>query len=146
MESISIVLSVLAFALSIFTYFAHDRRLKKQEQKLNDYKMRSLAQSEEEGKKAVIRAEALKNTNGKRTLYIKNRGKAIAYNLKVDILDNEQVVASRPELPQTYDELLPDASRKILLLLTEGDDEITVTFEWEDDFKKDNKDSQTIDL
>ena len=146
MDMISIIIATLALAFSCYTFFAHDRRLKKQEQLLNEYQLRLMAQSEEENKKAIIRAKSVKYTGGKRTLYIYNTGKAKASNLKVDMIEDEQVIASKPNLPQTYEELLPDASREILLLLTEGDDEITLTFEWEDDFSKNNKESQTIDL
>lgn len=146
MDMISIVVAVLALAFSCYTFFAHDRRLKKQEKLLNEYQLRLMAQSEEDNKKAVIRARSVKYTGGKRTLYIYNTGKAKARNLKVDMIEDEQVIASRPDLPQIYEELLPNASREILLLLTEGDDEITLTFEWEDDFGKNNKESQTIDL
>lgn len=136
----------MALAFSCYTFLAHDRRLKKQEQLLNEYQLRLMAQSEEENKKAIIRAKSVKYTGGKRTLYIYNTGKAKVSNLKVDMIEDEQVIASKPNLPQTYEELLPDASREIQLLLTEGDDEITLTFEWEDDFSKNNKESQTIDL
>ena len=146
MNIISIIVAILALVFSCYTFFAHDRRLKQQEKLINEYQLRSMLQSEEENKKAIIRAKSVKYTSGKRTLCIFNTGKAKARNLKVDMLDDEQVVASRPELPQTYEELLPDASREILLLLSEGDDEITLTFEWEDDFRNDNKESQTIDL
>lgn len=143
---ISIIIAALALAFSCYTFFAHDRRLKKQEQLLNEYQLRLMAQSEEENKKAIIRAKSVKYTGGKRTLYIYNTGKAKASNLKVDMIEDEQVIASKPNLPLTYEELLPDASREILLLLTEGDDEITLVFEWEDDYSKINKESQTIDL
>lgn len=146
MDMISIIIAALALAFSCYTFFSHDRRLKKQEKMLNGYQLRLMAQSEEENKKAIIRAKSVKYTGGKRTLYIYNTGKAKASNLKVDMIEDEQVIASKPNLPQTYEELLPDASREIQLLLTEGDDEITLTFEWEDDFRKDNKDSQTVDL
>ena len=146
MDIISIIIAVLAFAFSCYTFFAHDRRLNKQEKLLNEYQLWSMAQSEEENKKAVIRAKAVKYTGGKRFLYIYNTGRSKARNLKVDMIDDDQVIASRPELPITYTELLPDASREILILLTDGDDEITLTFEWEDDFGKENKESQTIDL
>lgn len=146
MDMISIIIAALALAFSCYTFFAHDRRLKKQEQLLNEYQLRLMAQSEEENKKAIIRAKSVKYTGGKRTLYIYNTGKAKASNLKVDMIEDEQVIASKPNLPLTYEELLPDASREILLLLTEGDDEITLVFEWEDDYSKINKESQTIDL
>ena len=146
MDMISIIVAVLALAFSCYTFFAHDRKLKKQEKLLNEYQLRMMVQSEEENKKAVIRAKSVRYTGGKRSLFIYNTGKSKARNLKVDMIDNEQVIASRPDLPQTYEELLPDASREILLLLTEGDDKIMLTFEWEDDFRKDNKERQTIDL
>lgn len=146
MDMSSIIVAVLALAFSCYTFFAHDRRLKKQDKLLNEYQLRLMARSEEESKKAVIRAKSVKYTNGRRTLFIYNTGTSKARNLKVDMLDNDQVIASRPDLPQTYEELLPNASREILLLLTDGDDEITLIYEWDDDFRKENKESQTIDL
>ena len=146
MEILSVIVAVLALVLSCYTFFAHDRRLKKQEKLLNEYQLRSLAQSEEDNKKAIIRAKAVKYKSGNRTLYICNEGKSKARNLKVEMPDAEQVYASRPDFPLNYDELLPGAYREVTLLLSEGDDELTLNYEWEDDFCKDNKESQTIDL
>ena len=146
MEILSALLALLAFGFSFYTFFAHDRRLKKQENLLNEYQLRSLAQNEEENKKAIIRAKAVKYNSGNRTLYIYNTGKAKARNLKVEMPNGDQVYASRPDFPLNYEELLPDASREVILLLSEGDDELTLTFEWEDDYSKDNKEQQTIDL
>ena len=54
-----------------------------------------MAQGEEENKKAVIRAKAVKYNSGNRTLYICNDGKAIAKNLKVEMPDAEHVFASK---------------------------------------------------
>ena len=146
MDVMSILLAALALAFSCYTFFAHDRRLKKQENLLNEYQIRSLAQSEEENKKAIIRAKAVKYKSGNRTLYINNEGKAKARNLKVEMPDSEQVYASRPDFPLSYVELLPGASREVTLLLSEGDDELTLVYEWDDDYSKDNRESQTIDL
>ena len=66
MEIHSVILAALAFGFSIYTFFAHDRRLKKQENLLNEYQLRSLAQNEEENKKAIIRAKAVKYKSGNR--------------------------------------------------------------------------------
>ena len=41
---------------------------------------------------------------------------------------------------------LPDAYREVTLLLSEGDDELTLNYKWEDDYSKENKETQTIDL
>ena len=146
MDIFSIIIATLALALSCYTFFAHDRRLKKQEKLLNEYQLRSLAQSEEDNKKAILRAKAVKYKSGNSTLYIYNEGKAKARNIKVEMPDAEQVYASRPDFPLNYDELLPGAYREVTLLLSEGDEELTLNYKWDDDFCKDNKERQTIDL
>lgn len=51
-----------------------------------------------------------------------------------------------PVFPLCYKELLPDAYREVTLLLSEGDDELTLKYKWEDDYSKENKETQTIDL
>ena len=146
MELLSLILAAFALAFSCYTFFAHDRRLKKQEKLLNDYQLRSLAQAEDENKKAVIRAKAVKYKSGNRTLYIYNEGKAKARNINVEMPDAEQVDASNPEFPLHYDELLPGAYRDVNLFLSEGDDELTLTYGWEDNYSTDNIETQTIDL
>lgn len=146
MQILSIILAALAFALSCYIFFAHDRRLKKQERLLNDYQLRSLEQNVVDSKKAVIRAKAVKFTGGNRTLFIYNSGKAKARNLKVEMPNGDQIYASNPEFPLHYEELLPEASREVTLFLSEGDDVLTLSYEWEDDYSKENKEEQTLDL
>lgn len=146
MEILPIILSTLALSFSFYTFFAHDRRLKKQERLLNDYQLRLLDQSEKDSKKAVIRAKAVKYTRGKRTLYICNIGKTEAKNLKVDLPNPDEVYSSNPKFPLLYERLLPEASREVQLFLTEGNDELDLIYEWEDDYSVKNRESQTIDL
>ena len=107
MEIVSTIIAALAFALSCYTFFVHDRRLKSQEELLNKYQLRSLEQNEDDNKKAIIRAKAVKFKSGNRTLYINNIGKAKARNLKVEMPNTDEVYASNPEFPLHYDELLP---------------------------------------
>ena len=146
MEVASIVLAALAFLFSCYTFFVHDRRLKKQEKILNAYQLRSFVQEEKESKCAVIRTKAIKPKAGQRVLVVSNFGKAMAKHLKIEMLDNEQVIATRPEMPVTYAELLPGASREIILMLSSGDDELTLEYQWEDSFSADNQEKQTTDL
>ena len=40
MDLISLILSILALSFSVFIYFYHDRKIKKQEKLLNDYNIR----------------------------------------------------------------------------------------------------------
>ena len=143
---ISVFIAILAFLFSVCTYVIHDRKLKKQESLLNEYQLRALSQGEEEKKKAVIRAKAIKIKGGQRTLYVYNTGNAKARNVIVAMIKDDQVFATRPEMPVTYSELLPDAHREIILHLTEGDDVLTLNFTWDDDFNTNNNETQTIDL
>ena len=143
---VSIIIATLALLFSIFTYVTHDRKLKMQEKHLNEYQLRALAQGEEQNKKAIIRAKSVKTTSGKRTVYIINKGKAKARNLTVAIEESDQVIATRPNLPVNYSELLPDAPREIVLHLAEGDNVLTLNYTWDDDFGSNNQESQTIDL
>lgn len=143
---ISIIIAILALLFSLFTYVTHDRKLKKQEKLLNEYQLRALAQGEADNKKAIIRAKAVKNTGGKRTVFIYNNGKVKARNVIVATDNANQVFATRPDLPITYPELLPDAPREIILFLAAGDNVLTLNYTWDDDFSTNNTESQTIDL
>lgn len=97
-------------------------------------------------KKAVIRAYSVKERSGQRSLHIKNEGDLTVTNLQVDIPNKKEFWASRPNLPKTYEELLPGASRVIILALVEGQNEATIHFTWDDDYHKNNDFRQTIDL
>ena len=59
MEIVSSTLAALALVFSIYTFFAHDRRLKRQEKLLNEYQLRSLALSEDENKKQLFELRQL---------------------------------------------------------------------------------------
>lgn len=113
---------------------------------INNYQIRSMRQNEENDKKAVLRAQIIYEPGGKRKLFIWNKGKSKAHNITVTLPNPEQVYASNPDFPVVYSELLPDAHREILLLLAEGDDELTLNYVWDDDFKSGNEETQTIDL
>lgn len=146
MEVITALLAIFAFGFSLYTFFAHDRRLKKQENLLNEYQLRLMALGEDELKQAVVRAEIGSRNKGNRTVYIANYGKAKASNLRIELINEDEIYASNPELPWDIKELLPRAHRDILLLLSEGNDEATFKFSWDDEYKKGNTEQQTISL
>ena len=143
---ISIIIASLALLFSIFTYVMHDRMLKKQERLLNEYQLRAFVQDEVASKKAVIRAKSVKFKSGQRTLIIYNMGKTKARNLTVSMEQDDKVFDTHPKMPVTYPELLPDASREIILILIDGVCILSLNYTWDDDFGTNNKESQTIDL
>ena len=54
-ENLSFLLSILAMLGSIITYFYHDRKIKKQEKKLNDYQLNKFKIEDIENNKAQIK-------------------------------------------------------------------------------------------
>ena len=63
MDIIGIALSAFAIVLTIVMYFKHDKRLKKQEEKLNAYQLKKIDEEESENKKALIKGNIVKVNN-----------------------------------------------------------------------------------
>ena len=75
----------VAFISAIFTgfmFYRYDKRLKEQEQKINDFQLKEYAQKEIESKKASLRAEAF-CINGEWKVMIQNEGIASARNIRL---------------------------------------------------------------
>lgn len=91
----SIIISGLALAVSIYAYFAHDRKLKKQQKLLNELNIQKLKNENQEQQKADVRASLTIDRRDPQTmsisnafvtygrLEIKNYGKAPAYHIRV---------------------------------------------------------------
>lgn len=142
----AILIAIFSLFLSAYTFLVHDRKLKLQQKQLNDFQLVSLRTQEEEGKKALIRAEVGIKGRGNRVVHICNIGKAKATNLCVELANEDDVYATRPDLPWDIGDLLPHAHREIYLLLSEGDDEATFKFTWDDEYRKGNTEQQTITI
>ena len=52
----NLTISILALTISIITYFKHDKKLKEQERKINEYQLKQLETESEEKKKAIIKS------------------------------------------------------------------------------------------
>lgn len=145
MDIISIALSAFAIALTIVMYFKHDKRLKKQEEKLNAYQLKKINEEESENRKALIRGNIVKGNKGSRVLKVFNSGKAIARNIRVEYLgDMENIIPRDDHFP--YELLNPQDNSEIFLLLSEGASKLNIKFIWDDDFKKDNEFVQMLTL
>lgn len=145
MDIISIALSAFAILLTIIMYFKHDKRLKKQEEKLNAYQLKKNDEEESENKKAQIRGNIVKGNKGSRVLKVFNSGKALARNIRVVYLgDMENIIPRDDHFP--YELLNPQDNSEIFLLLSEGASKLNIKFIWDDDFKKDNEFVQMLTL
>ena len=141
---ISLAISVLAFLGGIYTYFAHDKKLKKQQALLNELNIEKLKADNQESKKANVRVsleedpidqdailkysslDALSRRSGK--LSVVNLGKATASNIVVS-------------LPRHYcqpihiGQLVPNEQRKYNIEWNDrGFFSKTATVKWDDNF------------
>lgn len=142
-DIISSALSLLAIALTIIVYFKHDKKLKKQEEKLYTYQLKKIDDEESESKKAQIRGNIIKEQKEGRTLRIFNSGKTIARNIRIDYLSNMNGIIVRDNhFP--FEMLNPQDKTEIYLLLCEGASNLKIKFLWDDEFQKNNEFVQVL--
>jgi hypothetical protein len=112
MELYSLIISVLALIASVFTYLRHDKKLKEQERRINEYQLKQIEKEDLESKKAAIRGNIVKGLKGGRTLKVYNSGRATARNIRVEGLDVNGIFYMRRDIfpyelmnPQDYTEV-----------------------------------------
>lgn len=144
---ISLAISLLAFLGGIYTYFAHDKKLKKQQALLNELNIEKLKADNQESKIANIRVsleedaidqdailkyssvEALSRRTGK--LAVVNFGKAAATNIVVSLPSNWRPYCQ----PIHIGQLVPNEQRKYNIEWNDrGFFSKTATVKWDDNF------------
>jgi len=144
MEIMGIFLSIVAITLSVYTYFNHDRKIKKQQKLLNDYQLAKVEKEKVELRKAMIEAKVLKKRDGLNGIVICNTGKSIARSVNVTIPEDELYEVMNNPCPI---DLRPQQSIEITIALVDNfPDKIELKFEWKDEFREVNIESQVIQL
>lgn len=142
MEIVSLIISILAILGSLYVYFSHDRKLKKQESKLNELQLSEIKESKEDRMKAIVRMNTSYSSKGNGILYLFNVGKAEARNISW-LFDND--ILEKINKEGTYERLSPGQSIGFNYYLLSGKDYKTnVTITWEDDFSLSNKINMTL--
>ena len=86
MEIASLIIAILALVGSLYTYFNHDKLIKKQLKSINEYQLEQFKAEQEEKKKAIIEATYINRYNLEAlTLKVCNKGKSVAKNVNVVI-------------------------------------------------------------
>lgn len=141
-----LIISCLALGVSVFTYFKHDKKIKAQEQIINDYQINKIAKENEESKKASIRGNIIKGDRGKRTLKVYNCGKAAARNIRVEGLDIESLAVIRNGL-FPYELMNPQDYTELIICIVKGSPStIKLKYIWDDDFGRNNEFEQVLTL
>lgn len=146
METASLIISILALLASITTYLLHDRRIKKQEAKINEYQLTKIHEEEIENKKAQLNGDVtIFKNDSKRILHITNSGKATATNIRMEVLNNINI--SMLTNPFPYELLHPREHFDVKFYLGIGPNQlIKVKYIWDDSYKKDNEFIQVLQM
>lgn len=82
---ISDIIALAAFFGALYTYVAHERRLKRQQSKINSYTIKENEEKERIKKSANINCSVIKDLKSRSFLRVSNSGMADARNIKVTI-------------------------------------------------------------
>lgn len=142
MEIASLIISVLAILGSLLVYVLHDRKLKKQESKLNELQLSEIEMSKEDRIKAIVRMDTCYMSNGKGILFLFNEGQAEARSISW-LFDND--ILGNINKEDAYERLSPGQRIGFnYYFLKRNDEKTNVTITWEDDFSTSNKITMTL--
>lgn len=140
------VVSLGALVFSAYTYSKHDKKIKAQEQIINDYQINKIAKENEESKKASIRGNIIKGDKGKRTLKVYNCGKATARNIRVEGLKCDGIIIMQENLFPYQLMTSLDYTELTMCLLMGCPATIKLKYIWDDDFGLNNEFEQVLTL
>lgn len=147
MENIdySLIISILAIAGTIYTYFKHDIKIKAQEKLINEHQIAKIEEEKTQLQQAIVRASLIKGNKGHRILKIYNKGQATARNIRLEIKDEPDYLYSTNPFP--FPLLNENENVDLNISLHNGTpDNISFIILWNDEYKEDNAHSQTVQL
>ena len=146
MELYSLIISVLALIASVFTYLRHDKKLKEQERRINEYQLKQIEKEDLESKKAAIRGNIVKGLKSGRTLKVYNSGRATARNIRVGGLDVNGLIHRADEL-FPYELMNPQDYTEVTIHLVVGcPSTIKLKYIWDDEYGNNNEFEQVLTI
>lgn len=144
---LSLLVSCIALMLAVFTYFKHDRKLKKQEHLLNEYQLSKITEEQAEGRKAIVRANIVKLSSGKRTIKIYNAGKSRARNVNVLWPSGNDMLHIFNEDIFPYEFINPQDSTELnALIIKDNVSTVKIQLTWDDEYQSENIQEQILTL
>lgn len=134
----SFILSIISLITTAVTYFIYNRRINKQNIKINEFTLREQKEKDDDTRKAIIEVSHIYSGRGNGELIIANVGKADARNLTMEIEENEDSGIHWGTFKIfPYRCLTPGASFKIHYGLMAGyQTDPLLKFKWDDDFSE----------
>ena len=142
------ILSILGIIGGMILYFKHDRKLKKQEEFLNNMQIKQLKRQEEDEKKAIMQCAIIDKTKHERVLRISNIGKADAKNVHVKMFDYDNH-NDKSNFIQGYYPLISANEGNIeerILVFMGTPDNIILQITWDDNFSNGRTTNCTLSL
>ena len=146
MEMWSFIISVIALLFSGFTFLFYDRKLKRQDAKINEYQLKQFEAAEQDRKKAQIRGNIIKGQKGARIMKIYNSGRASAHNIRIEGLDMDGIAIMNKEI-FPYELMNPQDYTELTFHLFYGcPATLRIKYIWDDESGKDNEFEQVLTL
>lgn len=142
-----LILSSFGIIGGIWAYFKHDKKLKRQESKLNEMLIRQYEKEEAKDKMAEMKANIISNYKGTAKIRFVNAGKADACNVRIELLtsDADQTGIIHKGNFGPYEVINPQSYREEKLWLSEGhSDTFDIKIIWNDEYKKDRNISLSV--
>lgn len=132
------VFSICGIIGGLFMYFRHDKRIKKQEQLLNDLQIKQYKKAEDQERQAKVECNIIQGNKGVRRIRFYNSGLSNARNVRIEILNQDSLEGVEGIGSWgPYDLLTPrNGSREERFFLCEGHAEVLqLRITWDDDFE-----------
>lgn len=136
-------ISLSSAALSLWVFFVHDRKLKKQEWLLNQYQLDKITEEKELNDKAFLKLKFRNDpfTNFK-YLHVTNTSNCTANKIVLDLVNKDQLKFDQEVSPF---KLSPGASKDIKVKkIMEVPEWVSITVLWQDKYAEDNRLTYTI--
>lgn len=146
MSTLEIILTTLLAITPIVIHLIYDRKLKNQQNLINEYEIKERELQEAENKKAMIKGNIYSsNVKGVKNLVVFNAGKATAYNIRVEILTDLKGIICSEIKP--YEMLHPQDKFENTFHLAYGHSPtIKIKYIWDDEHENNRDFVQVLDL
>lgn len=136
MEIASFIVALVALIGSALGYLLHDRKLKKQEEKLNMLQVEELEDSAKAKRQAKVIMQTYYQEKGRGILQIKNIGQAPAHNIRWHF--QSHILENIPT-DGDYELLQPEQEIGLrYIYMGQNEDTVKVNISWDDDISKEN--------
>lgn len=144
MEIATFIVSLIALFVSVYTYFIHDKKIKKQEFVLNEYQLEKIKVEREQRLQAKVES-SISLYGGTRTLTTTNTGESPAKNVRIEFISDTDGIIYRKIKPHPLlrrNEIITN----FIHLSENHENTLKIKYLWNDDSGENIEDIQILSL